>query len=92
LLQNRQLGELKFRRQHVIDGFVVDFYCVALRFAIEVDGDVHEERRAEDAKRDAILKSRGIEVFRIANRDVLENPRAAAARILGAIRKFPATE
>ena len=48
LLRNRRCLGLKFRRQHVIRGFIVDFYCVELRLAIEVDGTVHRDRmRAE---------------------------------------------
>jgi len=45
---------LKYRRQHVIDGFVVDFYCAELRVALEIDGAVHDRR--EVVEYDAALK------------------------------------
>ena len=44
LLRNRRCLGLKFRRQHVIRGFIVDFYCPELRLAVEVDGTVHRGR------------------------------------------------
>ena len=44
LLRNRRCLGLKFRRQHVIRGFIVDFYCPELNLAIEVDGTVHRRR------------------------------------------------
>jgi very-short-patch-repair endonuclease len=43
LFFGRKLLGLKFRRQHVIDGFIVDFYCPALRLVVEIDGSVHDE-------------------------------------------------
>jgi len=67
LLRNRRCLGLKFRRQHVIRGFIVDFYCVELRLAIEVDGTVHRDRmRAEyDEARSRALAHAGIGVVRI---------------------------
>jgi very-short-patch-repair endonuclease len=71
-LRARQLGGWKFRRQHVIAGYVVDFYCAQLWLAIEVDGAVHEGRREEDRQRDKRLASLGVRIVRIGNADVLE--------------------
>jgi very-short-patch-repair endonuclease len=69
LLRNRNLLGLKFRRQQVIAGFVVDFYCAELRLALEFDGAVHHElaRAGYDAERDKILSARGIDVLRLPN-------------------------
>jgi very-short-patch-repair endonuclease len=50
-LRRKQIGGLRFRRQHPIDRFIVDFYCSELRLIIEVDGDIHEYTREEDAIR-----------------------------------------
>ena len=61
-----------FRRQHVIDGFIVDFFCANLRLVVELDGAVHETPEAEayDTARDEHLSSLGLVVARIRNRDV----------------------
>ncbi|MEO8611553.1 MAG: endonuclease domain-containing protein [Chloroflexota bacterium] len=70
-LRNRQLGGAKFRRQHVIDRFIVDFYCQEYRLVIEVDGSIHEYTQAEDAVRQEFLESLGLRVIRFSNADVL---------------------
>ncbi len=72
LLRGRAVLHLKFRRQHVLHGFIVDFYCVAERLVVELEGDVHEEsnRRTYDAVRAAFLEAAGYRVVRIQNRDV----------------------
>jgi very-short-patch-repair endonuclease len=63
---------LKFRRQHVLHGFIVDFYCIAERLVVELEGDVHDaiDRRTYDAARVAFLEAAGYRVVRIRNRDV----------------------
>lgn len=70
-LRNRQLEGWKFRRQHVIVGYVVDFYCAALRLVVEVDGGVHDQLRADDEVREADLRHAGAEVVRFSNDAVL---------------------
>lgn len=72
LLRNRSLLGLKFRRQHILHGFVVDFYCAAERLVIELEGDVHEprDRQAYDLARAACLAAAGYRIVRIRNRDV----------------------
>ncbi len=65
-LRDRRFGGLKFRRQQPIGGrFVVDFYCAALKLAIEVDGPVHCELAAHDADRQRALEAEGITVVRL---------------------------
>jgi len=71
VLRGRQLGGWKFRRQHVVVGYVVDFYCAELRVVVEVDGPVHDELRAEDEAREADLRRAGAEVVRFSNDAVL---------------------
>ena len=63
---------LKFRRQHVLHGFIVDFYCLSERIVIELDGDVHdrEQQRAYDRAREEWLEAAGYRVIRVRNRDV----------------------
>ncbi len=53
---------LKFRRQHVIEGFVVDFYCHDLRLAIEIDGKVHDRQREYDEIRQTLIEGEGLPV------------------------------
>jgi very-short-patch-repair endonuclease len=71
LVRRKQLLGLKFRRQHPIGGFVVDFYCPALRLVLELDGDGHSRRdeRTYDQTRDSILKGLGYRVVRLRNED-----------------------
>ena len=73
-LQRSQLG-VKFRRQHSVGKYILDFYCPALRLAIELDGDGHFNPIANeyDAEREAFLKSHGISVLRFENREIFEN-------------------
>ena len=56
-LRGRMLGGFKFRRQHIVAGFVVDLYCPTARLAIEVDGPVHESQQHYDEARDAVFDS-----------------------------------
>jgi very-short-patch-repair endonuclease len=65
---------LKFRRQQILGGFVVDFYCAGLRLAIELDGGVHADpkQREYDAIRSAILSNLAIRIVRVANDHVDE--------------------
>ncbi len=69
-LRTNRLNGLHFRRQQIIDGFIVDFYCHAARLVIEVDGDVHQHQTEYDAERDKVLSARGLRVLRIQNEDV----------------------
>jgi very-short-patch-repair endonuclease len=72
LLRDRRLLGLKFRRQHPIGRFIVDFYCAELHVAIELDGGYHDtpEQHTRDAARTAVLEARGIRVVRIRNSHV----------------------
>ena len=72
LLRNRGVLGLKFRRQHVLHGFIVDFCCLEAGIVLEVDGNAHdaEPQRGYDVARGAVLKASGFQVLRIANRDV----------------------
>ena len=76
LLRNRQVLGRKFRRQHVLHGVIVDFYCAELKLVLELDGDPHDDRaRADyDSARTAWLESAGYRVVRIRNND-LTRPR-----------------
>ena len=69
-LRSRRFNNLKFRRQHDLEGFIVDFYCHSLRLAIEIDGKVHERQTEYDETRQKILEDAGYTVIRVSNDDV----------------------
>ncbi len=72
ILRSRRYREAKFRRQHAIGPYVVDFACVSARLVIEVDGPSHDrtDQAAFDAQRTAFLEGAGWRVRRIANAEV----------------------
>lgn len=83
LLSNSRLEGRKFRRQHSIKNYIVDFYCHSERLAIELDGDVHfsEESLEYDKKREADLAAHGIRVIRFENEDVFRATVAVLEKI-----------
>jgi very-short-patch-repair endonuclease len=72
-LRRNQLDGLHFRRQQIVDGFIVDFYCHAAGLVVEVDGPVHEKQVEYDAERDRVLAARGLQILRVGNEDVMQN-------------------
>jgi len=72
-IRKRRVGGYKFRRQHTIDRYIVDFYCSQARLVIEVDGSVHETRQEEDAERQTFLENLGLRVLRFSNGEVLQH-------------------
>lgn len=86
LLKNRQFLGLKFRRQHVIEGFVADFYCDECKLAIELDGGVHDRQMQKDYDelRDEVIQSEGINLIRIKNQDIEKDVRL----VLKAIKNY----
>ena len=72
-LRANRLNGLHFRRQQIIDGFIVDFYCHAAGLVIEIDGKIHQQQAEYDAERDKILTARGLQILRIKNSEVKEN-------------------
>ena len=73
-LRNRQFQGWKFRRQHPVDHYVIDFYCPKARLAIELDGGGHNfaTRESLDQERTNFLASKDIEVLRFWNHQVTE--------------------
>src|SRR4051795_6949535 len=72
-LRGGGVGGLRFRRQHPVGPYVLDFYCPALRLAVEVDGAAHDipDQAGRDLRRDAWLAEQGIRVRRFLAADVL---------------------
>ena len=69
-LKKKQMRGYDFDRQKPIDNYIVDFYCKALRLAIEIDGESHYGKEDRDAKRDKKLNKFGITVLRFDDLDV----------------------
>ena len=90
-LRDRRLGGFKFRRQVPIDGFIVDFYCLERKLAVELDGSQHgeEEAIAYDEKRTRILGRRAFRVMRFSNTDVLKDTDIVLREIFGALEQNP---
>ncbi len=70
-LRNRKCCNVKFRRQHSIDRFVVDFCCLETQLIIEVDGPIHDYTPEQDAVRQTYLEVIGFTVLRFSNDEVL---------------------
>ena len=82
-------GGFKFRRQHPVGRWIVDFYCPLVRLAIEVDGISHEmgSRPETDVLRDNWLKGQGLKILRLAATDVLRDLNSAVGAIVVAVRE-----
>ena len=83
MLKNKQLEGRKFRRQHSVANYILDFYCPSEKLAIELDGQGHfEATQAEyDYERDLFLNTVGIKVLRFENKEVFNNPEAVLESI-----------
>lgn len=74
-LRNRRVNKRKFRRQHALAPYVLDFYCADLKLSIELDGGQHNtnEGKQHDKAREAFLRSLGIETLRFSNEEFMRN-------------------
>ncbi len=87
LLRRKQLDGFRFRRQHPVGPYVIDFFCFGSKLAVELDGWQHgeAEARAYDARRTRWLQAQGIEVIRFWNEDVFDAPDAVVYAIYRAL-------
>lgn len=76
----------RFLRQHVLFGYILDFYCPTLRICIEIDGDIHDYRKDYDEIRDKNLRRYSIVVFRFHNNEVFTTPKKVIDRICKCIK------
>jgi very-short-patch-repair endonuclease len=90
-LRRKQFEGFKFRRQHQIGPYIVDFYCAKGRIVIEVDGGQHFEPEVEtyDRERTEYLETRGITVLRVTNAEVTRNLDGVGDAILEALGAPP---
>lgn len=84
-IRNRKLNGLKFKRQHSIGNYVIDFYCASKRFIIELDGEVHNtpDQKEKDQQRDQNLTEMNFRVLRITNSQVLNEIEEVKKLLLG---------
>ena len=80
-LRGNWLRGFHFRRQQIIEGFIVDFYCHEAGLVVEVDGPVHEKQVDYDTERDRVLSERDLRILRIKNEDVTGDISGVLARI-----------
>ena len=79
-IRNRKLG-IKFRRQHPIDKFILDFYAPEIKLGIELDGSPHKESQEYDKLRTEYLQSIGIKILRFWNSEVEKNLESVIRKI-----------
>lgn len=83
-LRHNRLNGLQFRRQQIIDCYIVDFYCHSKALVVEIDGSVHELQQHYDGERDNHLIARGFRVLRFSNEDVKRNLQEVLQKIQNA--------
>jgi very-short-patch-repair endonuclease len=84
-LRSRQVGGLKFRRQHVVEPYVADFCCPSEMLILELEGESHEGRQSYDTQRQKFLEARGYRVLRFTNDDVIDNLEGVLRAILKSV-------
>lgn len=72
-IRNRKFLGLRFKRQFIIEGFIVDFYCDEFALAIEIDGRIHEKQKEYDAWRQKIIESNSVSFIRVKNEEVFQD-------------------
>ena len=82
-IRANKLG-VRFRRQQVIQGFIVDFYCHQAGLVVEVDGDIHDLQKGEDERREKVLSEMGLRIVRFGNDEVVRD----VSTVVGKIREF----
>ncbi|HET6905435.1 MAG TPA: endonuclease domain-containing protein [Rhodanobacteraceae bacterium] len=88
-LRGRHFDSLKFRRQHQLSGYIVDFVCLSAGLVIELDGGQHLQNAQKDAVRTKALNALGYRVIRFWNDDLLTRTDAVLEEILAALKVPP---
>jgi very-short-patch-repair endonuclease len=94
VLKNKEIFKVRFKRQHPVSIFVVDFYCHKYKLAIEVDGDIHlrQEVMERDDGRTHDIEKLGIKILRFTNQDVIEKTDWVKDSILNEISSHSTSE
>jgi very-short-patch-repair endonuclease len=88
-IRANQLGGWHFRRQQIINGFIVDFYCHKAELVIEMDGPIHRKQKVEDAEREKMLSDLGLHILRFTNHAVMNNLEHVVKSILDFLETNP---
>jgi very-short-patch-repair endonuclease len=72
-LRNRRFMGFKFRRQYIIQGYILDFFCSDINLAIEIDGSIHKKQKNDDNRREEIISQSRIVFYRIPSELVEQN-------------------
>ena len=88
-LRNRQSEKFKFRRQHPIGVYIVDFVCLEEKLIVEIDGGQHAERVQYDERRTNALRAKGFRLLRFWNNEVMQNTNAVLETILAEMNAGP---
>ena len=86
-LGKNRLGGFHFRRQQVVQGFIVDFYCYQAGIVVEVDGGVHEDQVEYDHDRDKVLEGLDLRIIRVKNEEIQNNLQSVLSVIEAACRE-----
>jgi very-short-patch-repair endonuclease len=91
ILQSKRMAGLRFCRQYSVGPYILDFYCLERRLAVEVDGGQHADVRGQehDAQRDRYLRELNIRVIRFWDNDVLQNIEGIGERIKEEVEERP---
>ena len=88
-LRNRQSEKFKFRRQHPIGVYIVDFVCLQQKLIVEIDGGQHAERVQYDERRTNALRAKGFRLLRFWNNEVMQNTNAVLETIFAELNACP---
>ena len=69
----KQLNGFRFRRQHIINPYIVDFYCHRAKLVIEIDGESHYAKEEYDLQRSLFLKNKGLKIIKFSNNEIYYN-------------------
>ena len=92
-LRGKHLAGLRFRRQHAMGPYIIDFFCPAARLAVEIDGAAHDhpEQAEHDARRNAWLTRQGVSLLRFPAGDILDEKRLEGVLLVIAQAAAPTT-
>ena len=89
VLRGKQLNGNRFRRQHPVVPYILDFACAELKLAIEIDGGQHQDREIYDNNRTDFLQLSGWQILRFWNDEVFKNLEGVLSNISAAITQHP---
>lgn len=86
-LRGSKLAGYHFRRQHIVSGFLADFYCAKAKLVLEIDRGIHEQQQGYDRFREEAIKDLGVRVLRIKNDEIWNDFEGVLIRVLRACKE-----